>query len=893
MKNILTTQKFLFPKAKSGITRGLHAHDNLTANIGWKGTTPALCVLAAIGLLAVGAGAAPGQAPAPRSPFADRPVNSYSGPGLTWGQAKLDDFGPVPVAFNTAGMRAVAPAPAPGVHPRVLFGPGELPDLRRRLKETRCGREAWKHILCWSHCLKGDFDPHADYAQPDLWKGWGGWVHGPAFLAQIGPGGPSGERFRKLVQGDSTAATDRLWPVLTLEAFRCLVDDDSAGARTLARAVITAMRIDQAKRDGELKQKGQIAPKTPVSGLGHDLAFCYDFIFNELDAAQKKEIHGELARGSWYHDNYGTFNDATTTRSNWATFTYWLYPLLAIEGEEGFNELKLRGLYRGFRNFCTYGVFSSGAYFEGEAKAQFATDGMTAFTRRMGLYGFDPLPAHPQVQKYFRDFLPHSLTPGCNGFACYDFLGGINNRRPLVIDVLAMKYLYPDDKTIDWVWRNVAGDDYQHLPTYSGGYANNVLLMAVFASDFDPANNDPAKLGLNPTFFCGQRALLMTRSGWDRDALMLAMHTRGCSGGHAYADRNSIQLAALGCVWATIDGWEGYPSGHNGEVTIDGHTQHLNSPGRVVDFQDRPEATFAVGDAKYAWDWNLESVSGGPYTRTAADAGQVPIPAGWEKEMHCFNDFAFTKLDRPQFTVPLFLLPHWIAPTGHIAGWLRQPNYPVRKAFRTAGLVRGKTPYVLIVDDIQKDEKVHHFDWTLPVEGDVNLLALHAPNKEEKHREVMDIVLSGRSPKLREDWQKAFLQASPIVPPSEDSLLADGEPLLLVRVLQMNCQPDEKSPMGRAYITVGGARRLVIPTDAVSPDFKVLIFPFRKGQSLPKTKWDEKFTTLTVETGGASDVFTFFPSPEGKSNFTLMRQQAGKQTALAKLTAPVPAIPNR
>ena len=78
----------------------------------------------------------------------------------------------------------------------------------------------------------------------------------------------------------------------------------------------------------------------------------------------------------------------------------------------------------------------------------------------------------------------------------------------------------------------------------------------------------------------------------------------------------------------------------------------------------------------------------------------MPIPAGWEKEMHCFNDFAFTKLDRRPYTVPQFLLPHWIAPTGHVTGWMRQPNFPVRKAFRTAGLVRGKTPYALIVDDI-------------------------------------------------------------------------------------------------------------------------------------------------------------------------------------------------
>ena len=171
-------------------------------------------------------------------------------------------------------------------------------------------------------------------------------------------------------------------------------------------------------------------------------------------------IHDELANTTWHHDNYGTFNDPERTYSNWATFGYWWVPLLAIEGEPGFNDIKLAGLYRGYRDYFSYGVLPSGAVYEGEAKDQMGMDGIIAFARR----GLPNLAGHPNVRAYTMKFLPHSIMPNpdfkerstsfpTGGFVKYDRLGGSGNI--LAVDSFGLKYLFPKDpwQTGCFAWR--------------------------------------------------------------------------------------------------------------------------------------------------------------------------------------------------------------------------------------------------------------------------------------------------------------------------------------------------------------------------------------------------------------------------------------------------------
>jgi hypothetical protein len=865
---------------------------------------------AAFPVAAIAAAPDQGLYPVEKSPFRDKPAISYSSPRdasgklvpMVWGDAPFFDFGSRPVEMDLRGVRAIPQAPAAGVHPRIFFGPGELPEVRRRVRETRTGQEAWKNILSWTEAMKGTYDDTADYAKPDKFKGSFGRLHGRVPLFRLGlpenPGqskyvrsAPAAKLYQDLAAGTATAVPDYYWNVFALEAFRCLIDEDRAGGEKLAAAVQTALRLGQEKRAAE-RQKAEEAkkdvppPTQPVGGF--QLAFVYDFLFNWLTPEQKQAIHAELADTTWRHDNYGTFNTAESSRSNWATFSYWLYQVLAIEGEEGFNDLKVRGMFRGWRNLLTYGWFASGATFEGEGKNQVGMDGILLFAARQKDYGLENLAGHPYLQAYARNFLPHSLNPMLNGFHKYDLLGGsrAGSGGFAPMDNLGFKFVFPEDKVVDWVYRKAIGENYQNVPDRPDGYFNALLFYAIYAADFDPANDDPAKLGLGNTFFCGERSLLMTRSSWDPGATMLNMHTRGASGGHEFADRNGIMVAGAGRIWSP-NGYANFATTENSVVVIDGQTQNLSTPGRMVDFVDTAEATFAVGDAKPAWDWTWRRLEKKPgyYTMADVEAGKVEIPAGFEPVKNTTNDYALTRLPYAYLNRPIFEYAHWILPNGALSPYVRKPLLPVQKAFRSAGLVRSEKPYILVVDDIQRNDQPCRYDWALLLEYDVQIAGV----KPSPDGTGTDIFLWGADP---DQTAKRPADALPGWV-AEGTTIPDGAPMLLVRVLhraeaaaspepEIVEVPNRNNP--KKYPRV---RRLLVPSVAASPDFKVLLFPHRKGDALPQTAWMKGGKALTVRVGGVTDEFVFGRAETGKTDVTMTR--GGRPVLI--LDKPVAALP--
>lgn len=827
------------------------------------------------------------------SPFAGRPSESYSShPGADgimvhpkWGEARIGDFGSRDVVVESAGMRPLEPVPPAGVHPRVLFSPGDLPDIRERLKATKAGRQAWNNILSWVHGMKGTYDEAADYAQPDRFNGGFGGLRGPVPLFRLGlpkeiphkghSNNPNAAAaWRGLVDGTATDFPAFYWNTMALDGFRCLVEDDAEGARELARATITAMRIDQARRDAERAQKGTtLPPAQPVGGF--QFAFLYDFLYNWLTPEQRKEMHAELAATTWSHDNYGTFNDAHGSRSNWATFSYWLFQALAIEDEPGFNELKVRGMFRGWRNLLTYGWYPSGATFEGEAKNQVGMDGILPFARRADRYGFENLGGHPHLRAYATKFLPHSIIPSRDGFIKYDLIGGSRSRGGgfSVCDMVGLKFLFPEDRVIDYVYRRSVGDDYQYVPDRPDGYYNGLLFFAIHAMDFDPENNDPGALGLGKTFFCGERALMMTRSDWSPDALMLNLHTRQANGGHPYADRNSIHLCGAGRVWSPIHGGRAFENFRNSVVVVEGQPQGVDTPGRMIEFVDGGDATFAVGDAKFAWDWNwiTKDRKGGFYTAEDVRGGRVELGQGEKLEARTPNEFAFSKQPFSYLDAPMSENPHWVLPHGAVRPVARVPNLRVRHAFRTAGIVRGPQPYALVVDDIRKDAMRRKYEWIMTLEPDIQMVSMtSAPDGQ------MDILLTGDDPGQKLPQPKEDL------PPERDpsNPVPDGQPMLLVRILQREHDSARGEAKPRIDVVrddkpksmVAPVRRLVIPSESVEPEFKVLLIPHRKGDALPVTKWDDTKTRVSMQfPGGAKDEITFKKSESGKTHAQVRR----------------------
>ena len=833
------------------------------------------------------------------SPFAKMPCTSYAGykSGTNefnplWGDENPWDFGPRKVVFDMTGVKTPNQIPAPGIHPRIYCTPSDHDDIARRLKETECGREMWKNLLCQVNYMKGTFDPKADYAQPNPYSGKKDRID----FGRLKSGNTqnAGNRYKALVQGDTTQKTEGFWHVFPLEAFRCWIENDQAAAKDLSAAVTTALKIEQANRATNPKlMTGPLAQ--PIAGI--HLGYTYDFLYNFLTPEQKKLLHDEIANGTWNHDNYGTFNEAVISRSNWATFSYWLIPTLAIEGEPGFNDLKIRGMYRGWRNLMTYGWFPSGANFEGEAKNQLGGDGILAFALRSKDYGIDNLASHPNVRANVARFTPHSVIPTRDGFVKYDLLGGVHG-KPYAEDLLALKYLIPNDKAIDFAYCAAVGDHYENLPnrcesggyepTVGGGYHDPMIPFLVFATDFDPANTDPGNLGLGNTFFCGDRALLMTRSGWDTNAVMINLHVRQANGGHPFADRNSIMVAGAGRVWAPIYGWgyEGFQNVNNGEVVIDDHHQpeYDYTPGTMADFVDATNATFAVGDSKYPWDWKWNRLdnwgSKGRYTEQDINTNGVKIPPGYELEKHTINDFSYAKHDDDYLKAPLGHQPDWLKIKGSLCPVSRATNYPVQYAWRTAGVIRGTHPYGLVIDDIRKDDTQHDYTWYLPLEHDVQIVST-----QKNGDRGLDLVLTGNDPAQTNAPGAGKSNTAPL-PAMRDtnSPVPAGQPMLLVRFLEIKNDPkvvpateakeptilEDEPPANPKGHYLQRVRRLAIPAHSVEPSFKVLLYPYRQGDPLPATAWDGT-NAVTVSWPEQKDRLEFTKSTTGKTDLKVSR----------------------
>ena len=733
---------------------------------------------------------------------------------VPWARFHPRDFGSSEVAFSSKGVRPVGRVPAPGVHPRIFFSPEDLPALRRRLKEDRGGQEAWKNILSWTNALKLTYDENADYAKPD-WANGSFQVHG-RFADLFRIGGYSAKRenyFQILAEGgrpayfEKTAPAEFFKPAAT-EAFRCLIDDDAPGARTLIKATLTAMRLEQERRAKDDKPGETGKPPQPSTSRSSAcaLGFIYDFTYNWMTPAERDIVRTELVLLSAWADNYGTFNNAEASRSNWATFSYWAFDLMAIEGEPGFNQLKFLGLYRGWRNFLTYSFFESGAAYEGEGKLLLGLDAVIAMDRVVHKYGLEPLSQHPLPRAYYGKFSAYSLLPTRDAFAVFDVLGAVSKPRDCGLttphDLVVARWLYPEDRTTDFVYRAVVSDDYSTLPSAIHYHWHMALTSAIFATAYTPEVT-PETLGLGPTFFCGQRGLLMTRSSWRTDATFLTMHVRGASGGHPYPDRNGLMLTGQGRAWVTI-------------------------PSKDI----------------------------GGITREDVLADRVDTGRGWQLVEQSFNDFAWLKRDNPVYTRPLKFNASWLGFDGLLTPAIRQVNTPVLRAFRTAGLVRGPHPYVLVVDDIERDGLPARYDWNLTLEKDVVALPASA-----KLGEPGDIVFVGKAS------------------PDEKGVPRAGEPALLLRLLEAR---------GERLSTFFGERDKMnlfsIRFRAPEPDFKVLLHAFRVGDPLPTTTWHSKERKLAVVFPGQSDIIAFEPTASGKTNVVLTRE--GRE--LAALRRPVP-----
>ncbi len=796
--------------------------------------------------------------------------------------------------FDFDGARVAPLAPPVGEHPRVWTSNAERPELRNRLATTRSGQEVMATISAYNRLTDAasygfgssvEFDRNAPYAL----DAWGtprinnhGYYFAPApFYEALVTWNGTGNPLPFNTNGTYDASTrTRLASQMTMMAFEAWLYQGQAEYDARRQNVATA-----------LANWATLVVNDPLTNSSNEdifggvhSAITYDFVYDLLSPAQRDTVRTTIRKVTWtLSQNYGVDVAPYATTSNWTTLNYFApLSMMAVEGEPGSTDAAayINEYARVYYNFLTYGWYETGAPNEGLGKNYQMISAMDAFARR-GHY----LLGHENVRAYVTEYLPQTMQPFGNAFQEYDDWGGsgrvaaTGGYKFAPEDAVGGKYLFPDEPAADFVLQNYMGVSGLANPyaayTYSNpigqkpftpnSYNNSLIPAAIQAADFDAANlsaeaweaaNALANAG-NLTFVEPDRGLVNTRSDFSQDAVSLFFSARQDLGGHTHADRNNFNLSADGRLWAiyrTESSSRG-PSGnvlsesefHN-VILIDGEGMGVNSkvvakqPAKVVSVIDTPAATFTAADAKYAYDWTWQT-----HTSGGISPGPDELPV-----LETLNDFRMTPSAEPWYDEPLYYRPWWNG-DGLGENFTKTRFNPVLSAYRTAGLVRGDSPYTLIVDDYRKDNSVHNYKWLMQVPDDV----------------VVESTVVDPNP-------AAF---------RNDVILAEtgGNRRLLVRVIAADGLVNPSAPaaienyLDPRYET-STWKRLVIEANAVAPGFKVMLFPFTVGETLPTTSIAPGSTPqaggFTNSIGGQVDAVTYAMGADGRTRVSLTQNAA-------------------
>ncbi len=769
----------------------------------------------------------------------------------------------------------LTPVPPPGIHPRILLSPDDLPDIRRRLRETETGRILQK-------VLRERMD--SALRTPGFW--------GSELYAKLVAGDLDGVRKLLDIHHGQPDAIGHYQPFipscLEMEAFDAMVNQDAGRGRDVGKALASYARIVQPLLENALSQPlnddvFRVKVQGPTTGdwssdqgirelIGyHLLGTAYDYAFNFMSDDDRAAVRHLIARMT-----AGEVWMGARLPHHWRNWNWIMIgtgqPLLslAIEGEEGFDPRVYKLGVQIARDYLTYAISPSGASTEAVGYTQFGfvwgVPFMVAATRR----GDNLL-----VQSHHRAMIDWYLQTMEPFGEAWESHGDGAVTGPSIWTMSMWKYFYPHDPKVDFLWQNVLhadGVDQRLVHTHQ-------VEAMIWASDPDKnAKGAPvdyqhgAALKLPLTWFDPIRSSLIARSDWSTDAAALEFECRTDSVGasHEHADRGIFTFAALGRDWSR-ETFRSIETRHHNCVLIDGLGQgYWPGPGKWLGLQDAGWALIAACDAKdaYDWWWPKEITTEDPDTFLRF---KYPRWESFKKDAELF---------RQQFGGQPMELDTRPSVVAHFKGFeqgdprmwdedawpKRLAHNPVQRAFRTVAFVREGRPYLLVADDIQKDDTARLYEW----------LMMTGPDTDVAKIATNDVLLCDASEPRSKDG----------VPTPKKN---DRE--LLVRVLQMSeptnlhdfqAKPsirleafekkDTNSFDGRTY---GLDRRLVIPTRAVAPDFKILLFPLRAGEPLPITTWNSDMTRLTVQWQNQKDDITFTRPPDGRTRLSIQRD--GKQ----------------
>lgn len=452
-----------------------------------------------------------------------------------------------------------------------------------------------------------------------------------------------------------------------------------------------------------------------------------------------------------------------------------------------------------------------------------------------------------------------------------------------------LRHMLPDDPLIEFFYRILTEHRRQ------GGPGKGHFFWYLFSVEPKGGNSFQSvadEMDLDLSLFCPDSGHAIFRSDWSEDAMSVQFHARmdvwGL--GHVHADINHFALFANGFSWISDTGYHTVNNDHHSTVLIDGIGQAGSTlkeswptlPGKFIDYHD-DYGTFAhaIGDASFAYNYYRQDrpcmLSGGSSTscnnveRCAWNSITQECGPNWAlEEKHWQFDMGVDFANYSQFTYPVNFDGSPRDPNSPAEIWKKDFEVtarggmynPVKFAFRSLIVVRGDSPYVLILDDIQADDEAEHE---------------YIQSFQLRQGEGYDASIPGYEPERR----KKLSDTEP--PTSTEAVLqidnyVEGDPELVVRVIQADSVNPNNDPVIEIVHKLEGAREsnsyaLQVKRQSILPRFKTLLYP-RKNSSSHElvTTYNENTGVLRVEIGDQIDEFIFDSSnDDGRTRYTVKR----------------------
>jgi hypothetical protein len=772
--------------------------------------------------------------------------------------------------------------PPPGVHPRILFGPSDIGRIRRELEANAAGRATIK-------LLRDQVASGID--NPQTWEGkcFGALAAGDldAFKAEYvedpEDDNPPGSGFRSNASGRNPATKwsmrNPLLVGIEAKALLALLDDDAKQGKRTADALATYARYLSPKVDeANAKPRKEFHWYSTRYLVPNEVAYGYDWAWKWMTPDQREELRDLIVRAT-----AGKFTLGMDLPAHWRNWNHigmtesYAACLFAIEGEPGDDPRGRDRIFEVYRDYLTYAIDPLGTGTEGigyqTAGIGHISGPLVAFANR----GKNLL-THPHWKRHTESWLVQAMQPFGEAWqSCSD----LANFPPNLSMLAPQKYFFPDSPGIDFTLRNhplVAKEDWTAIAK-DANELEWILPLSLSKKDTrEAAQEEARRIAGNPlTYWDKDRGFLYARAGWGPDDLVLHVDCKSDTtfANHDHPDRGQFTLAALGRTWA-CDGYRDTEGKYHNVVTIDGRGQgYFTPPGAWVEMTETPGQVVAVTDAKYPWDWfwtkstfteskaSLEKRDHGSFWEAAERLQQrVPVDK-WEPDplpvVSAYNEgFATRANGDPRM---------WDDEDGWV---LRAPWYPVQKAFRTTILSRGKHPYVLVADDIRKDDQERLYEWRMNMPPDIETVSIKGG----------DILLGDQTTnRAPAEIRNGFQGTPPLAPKAGDRLLLlrtldlavpeipTLQPIPSVSKIEYKKTDDSHQFTGRS---MGMGTQVVIGSRSVEPKFLMLLYPHRQGDELPQTSWNDDRTRLTISWKDQTDTYAVKVTPEGRRAIKLV-----------------------